>query len=251
MKHLCGRIVLPRSGETAQQADRRRLSRMRSLCPTSRLPRLRAGAGHHCLGNHAGACLHLKKCGDRGRTAADNRWFVEAVLWIGRTGSPWRDSPSQFGRWHTVYMRFSRWHRKGIWERVAHVVSGGAEIDHVMIDPTIVRAHQHSAGARKQHSPQAIGRSRGDLTTKLHLAIDAAGRPLRLVITEGQVADIVCASELIDDLPAKAVIADKGYDADTLVQAIRAAGAKAVIPPCHRLQKPILLDRMCSGQAAE
>jgi transposase len=150
------------------------------------------------------------KEGDRGRTASDNRCFVEAVLWIGRTGSPWRDLPSQFGRCHTVYMRFSRWRRKGIWQRVAHVVSGEAEIDQVMIDSTIVRAHQHSAGARKTHGPQAIGRSRGGLTTKLHLAIDANGRPLRLIITEGQVADIVCAEELIGDLSATAVIADKG-----------------------------------------
>jgi transposase len=65
----------------------------------------------------------------------------------------------------------------------------------------------------------------------LHLAVDAQGRPLRLIITEGQVADITCAKELIEDLPAKAVIADKGYDADALVLAIRAAGAKVVIPP--------------------
>jgi len=53
------------------------------------------------------------KEGDRGRTAMDNRWFLEAVLWIGRTGSPWRDLQVQFGRWHTVYIRFSRWRRKG------------------------------------------------------------------------------------------------------------------------------------------
>jgi transposase len=83
----------------------------------------------------------------------------------------------------------------------------------------------------KKNGSQALGRSRGGLSTKLHLAVDAAGRPLRLILTEGQVADVSYAAELIEDLPAKAVIADKGYDADTLVQDIRAAGAKAVIPP--------------------
>jgi transposase len=171
------------------------------------------------------------KVGDRGRTAANNRWFIEAVLWIGRTGSPWRDLPTQFGRWHTVYMRFSRWRRKGVWQRIALEVSGISEIEQVMMDSTIIRAHQHSAGARRKHGPQAIGRSRGGLTTKLHLAIDSTGRPLRLIITEGQVADISCANDLIENLPAKSVIADKGYDADALVQAIRAAGARAVIPP--------------------
>jgi transposase len=90
------------------------------------------------------------KEGDRGRTAADNRWFLEAVLWIGRTGSPWRDLPAEFGRWHTVYMRFSRWRRDGVWLRVTHAVAGEAEIEHILIDSTVVRAHQHSAGALKK-----------------------------------------------------------------------------------------------------
>jgi len=69
------------------------------------------------------------------------------------------------------------------------------------------------------------------LSTKLHVAVDATGRPLRLIITEGQIADISCANELIEHLRAKAVIADKGYDADAFVQTIRATGAKVVVPP--------------------
>lgn len=92
----------------------------------------------------------LGKEGDPGRTATDNRWFVEAVLWIGRTGCPWRDLPKAFGRWDTVYMRFSRWRRKGVWERVIHAAADETEIKHVLIDSTIVRAHQHSSGARKK-----------------------------------------------------------------------------------------------------
>ncbi|WP_368042635.1 transposase [Paraburkholderia atlantica] len=67
---------------------------------------------------------------------------------MGRTGCPWRDLPKEVGRWHTVYMRFSRWRRKGVWERVALAVSDETEIKCVLIDSTIVRAHQHSAGAR-------------------------------------------------------------------------------------------------------
>ncbi len=90
------------------------------------------------------------KEGDRGRTATDNRWFLEAVLWIGRTGSPWRDLPAEFGRWHTVYTRFSRWRRKGVWQRVALAMAGETEVDHILIDSTIVRAHLHSAGASKK-----------------------------------------------------------------------------------------------------
>ncbi|WP_288410541.1 IS5 family transposase [uncultured Herbaspirillum sp.] len=171
------------------------------------------------------------KEGDRGRTALDNRWFLEAVLWIGRTGSPWRDLPVEFGRWHTVYMRFSRWRRKGVWQRIALAMAGETEIEHILIDSTIVRAHQHSAGAFKKSGPQALGRSRGGLSTKLHLAVDSTGRPLRLIVTEGQVHDISCANELVEHLRAKAVIADKGYDSDAFVQVVRTTGAKVVIPP--------------------
>ena len=71
---------------------------------------------------------------DRGRTALDNRWLLEAVLSIDRTGGPWRDLPAEFGRWHTVYMRFSGWRRKGVWRRGALAMAGEAEIEHILID---------------------------------------------------------------------------------------------------------------------
>nr|WP_260433737.1 IS5 family transposase [Burkholderia cenocepacia] len=83
----------------------------------------------------------------------------------------------------------------------------------------------------KKSGPQALGRSRGGLTTKLHLAVDEAGRPLRMIVTEGQVSDISCAHELVEQLRTGAVIADKGYDSDAFVNTIRTTRAKAVIPP--------------------
>jgi transposase len=83
----------------------------------------------------------------------------------------------------------------------------------------------------KKSGPQALGRSRGGLSTKLHLAVDSKGRPLRLIVSEGQVADISCAAQLVEHLRTGAVIADKGYDADHFVQRIRAIRAKVVIPP--------------------
>ena len=90
------------------------------------------------------------KASDRGVTAKDNRRFIEAVLWIMRTGSPWRDLPAEFGHWHRTYVRFSRWREKGVFERVAQVLRGDADMEHLFIDSTIVRAHQHSAGAQKK-----------------------------------------------------------------------------------------------------
>ena len=87
---------------------------------------------------------------DKGGRAADNRRFVEAVLYIARTGSPWRDLPKEFGNWHSVYVRFARWEQYGVWGRVAEVLCGEADLEELFIDSTIVRAHQHSAGAPKK-----------------------------------------------------------------------------------------------------
>ena len=83
--------------------------------------------------------------------------------------------------------------------------------------------------------PQAIERSRGGLSTKVHTEVDALDNPLRLILSAGQIADIERATDLIADIRTDAVIADKGYDADALVQRIQASGAQAVIPPrAHR-----------------
>lgn len=83
----------------------------------------------------------------------------------------------------------------------------------------------------EKNGPQALGRWRGGLTTRLHLAVDDAGRPLRLIASEGQVSDITCANELVEHLCTGALIADKGYDSNAFAERIRAARAKAVIPP--------------------
>ena len=102
------------------------------------------------------------KASDPGCTAKDNRRFVEAVLWIARTGSPWRDLPVELGNWHTTYVRFARWRDTGVWDRVAQALAGDAELERVFIDSTIVRAHQHAAGAQKKlaHKPSG-GRGAG------------------------------------------------------------------------------------------
>jgi len=90
------------------------------------------------------------KVTDRGRTAADNRLFVEAVLWIARTGVPWRDLPPAFGPWNSVYVRFARWSRTGVWQRVFSELTKDSDFQAAFLDSTIVRAHQHAAGARKK-----------------------------------------------------------------------------------------------------
>jgi len=88
--------------------------------------------------------------GHVGVTAADNRLFIEAVLYRYRAGLPWRDLPDRFGDWKNVHQRFSRWSKSGVWERVFQHLAADADNEYAMIDSTIVRAHQHSAGAQKK-----------------------------------------------------------------------------------------------------
>jgi transposase len=83
-----------------------------------------------------------------GRPGRDDRNFVEAVLWWRRTGAPWRDLPSEFGPWKTVFNRFDRWARKGIWQRLFEALRGDHDDEWHSIDSTINRAHQHASGAK-------------------------------------------------------------------------------------------------------
>jgi putative transposase len=95
---------------------------------------------------------------DPGRTGRDNRLFVDAVLWIARTGAHWRELPDRFGAWNSVFQRYNRWARSGVWERLFIKLSDDPDFEYVMIDATIVRAHQHSAGAKgglKRRKPLA------------------------------------------------------------------------------------------------
>lgn len=95
------------------------------------------------------APLIIGRPDQKGSTGRDNRMFVEGVLWIVRTGSPWRDLPEVFGEWNSVFRRFSRWSRKGVWWRIFEAMSDDPDFEYLIIDSTIVRAHQHAAGAKK------------------------------------------------------------------------------------------------------
>lgn len=88
--------------------------------------------------------------GTVGVTAKDNRLFVEAVLYRYRSGMPWRDLPERFGYWKAVHTRFSRWAESGVWQTLFNHLATDADNEYAMIDSTIVRAHQHSAGAKKK-----------------------------------------------------------------------------------------------------
>jgi putative transposase len=88
------------------------------------------------------------KDGDKGRHGEDNRLFIDGVLWLARAGAPWRDLPPVFGKWNSVFQRFRRWAKKGVWERIFQALVENPDFEYLIIDSTIVRAHQHAAGAK-------------------------------------------------------------------------------------------------------
>ena len=181
--------------------------------------------------------------GRPGRPSRGNRTMVNAILWVHRTGSPWRDLPKAFGPWRSAWTRFDRWARAGVWQSALERLARRRDCRLYMVDSSIVRAHQHASGARRTFGCQAIGRSRGGSNPKLHIIVEARGLPVEVVVTPGQVSDYGPAEALIEGRAGEAVIADRGYDADRLIDIIERQGSAAVIPPRkHRCTKPRTFD---------
>ena len=88
------------------------------------------------------------KPGDPGRSGGDNRLFLEAVLYIARTGVPWRDLPERFGDWNAVWRRFRRWAAKGVFERLFEQLKDEPDFEYAIVDATIVPVHRHGCGAK-------------------------------------------------------------------------------------------------------
>ena len=118
------------------------------------------------------------------------------------------------------------------------------DLQQLLIDSTVVRAHPCAAGAEQSSAEaEALGRSRGGFGTKIHAVTDALGNPLVFVLTGGQASDIGQAERLIGAFPAHAVIGDKGYDSDAFVKVVEERGMQAIIPPRSNRLNPRVYDR--------
>lgn len=94
--------------------------------------------------------------GTVGVTAQDNRLFVNAVIWVFKTGAPWRDLPERFGNWNSIHKRFARWSKSGIFDKIFRILSEDADMEFLLMDGTIVKAHQHASGAKKKKDQDTL-----------------------------------------------------------------------------------------------
>jgi transposase len=185
----------------------------------------------------------LGKPSDPGRTGGDCRLFMEAVLWIARTSSPWRDLPSLFGHWNSVFKRFRDWVKAGVFARMFEAASDEPDLEYAMVDATIVRVHRHGQGAKGGTQSQAIGKSRGGLTTKILALTDALGNLIRFVLLPGQRHDTVGVATLISGIAFGGLIGDKAFDANWLIAELNQRRTRIVISQMPQRKEPLAIDR--------
>lgn len=160
------------------------------------------------------------------------RNFLEAVCYMARAGCPWRLLPKEYGFYRAIHRRFKRWSDMKIWEKIFEALMQDSDMEYAMIDSTIVRAHACSSGYKKNSQEQeALGRSRGGFSTKIHAICDALGNPLKFILTQGQRNDITQAQALTESIFDIPLIGDKGYDSDDLRVYLKKKNCVPVIPP--------------------
>lgn len=179
----------------------------------------------------------------------DLRTFIAAVSWILRTGAPWRDLAERYGRWDRVYRRYRRWAIVGRWQSLAHALAPSAQRrEMLLIDSTIVKAHAHAAGALRRTGGQAheaLGRSRGGFTTKLHALVSERGRLVRFVLTSGERHDITQAHSLVPAREGTAVVGDRAYDSNAFLAHVKQRRMRAIVPSTRSRKRSRRLDRAC------
>lgn len=182
----------------------------------------------------------------RGAHRLDDRLIISGILWVLWHGLPWRQTPEMYGKWNTVYERFRRWSKKGIFEFIFHKL--GMKLkkkNQAMLDSTYAKVHRTAASLKYDKQPRKIGRTHGGITTKIHLLCNEDQMPLDFIITEGQVSDIKMASIIVKRNLGrmKFLIADKAYDSDNFREYLAQMKISACIPPKSNRKNPASYDQ--------
>ncbi len=168
-----------------------------------------------------------------GRPPKGHRRVLDGVFWIARTGAPWRDLPDEFGNWNSVWRQFRRWTTSGLWDVLLQALAdAGGEADTLQMIDSTSSGHIAVLPAERGTQSEALGRSRGGFSTKIHLRANAEGLPIGVVLTSGEAHDVTAYPALMEerDSDPAVMLADKGYDSDAVRQDLRDRGAAPEIP---------------------
>ena len=163
----------------------------------------------------------------------NDRRIVSGIIFVIRNGLRWRDAPAAYGPHKTIYNRFIRWSRPGVFNRIfAKLAAQGRKPNQLLVDAIYLKAHRTAASLLKEGLfPGRIGRTKGGLNSKLHAVCDDRGRPRVMLLTEGQMSDYKGAPLMFVAMPqAPVLLCNRGYDADWFRQALAARGTVACIP---------------------
>lgn len=156
------------------------------------------------------------------------RLFLEAVLYRMRVGCPWRDLPKDFGNYSSVFNKFNRWSKKGFWVKIFEALKD-VDNEWVFVDSTTCKAHKQAC-CIKDKKYEAIGKSVGGHTTKIHAFCDSHGNLITFTLTGGNTHDAKPVIEMIEDLDAEHFVADKAYHSEPIRKKLREKEIKDVIP---------------------
>jgi transposase len=177
------------------------------------------------------------------------RKFIEGVCYVLRSGCQWRLLPFYYGNWRAAHKRFKQWEMHSIWKKLFEFVQKDPDMEWVTMDSTIVRAHACAAGYTKNSHPQeALGRSKGGFSTKIHALADALGNPLKFILTAGQRHDVTQAKALSECIENTTVIADTAYDADDFIKFLNVNHCKSEIPSRINRKHPRSYDEHLYGE---
>ena len=186
---------------------------------------------------------HSKE-GKRGRPAKyENRRIMNGILWIARTGAPWRELPDRYGKWQAVYARFRLWKQLGIFAAIFAALSADADKENLSIDPTSCKVHQ-SANGGKNAANKAVGVSKGGRNTKIHALVDGSGDPVAFLLSGGNDHDSKHAIPLLGQIEIKDsnILGDKAYGAKAIRDYIVSQEACYTIPPKDNASEPWPVD---------